>query len=242
MIKYIYYMEFCKKALFFTFISLSLLAGCKNAAQTQSDESEFSLKKIADAKNGEIQWTQELEKGRLSKKVNRNDYMNPAVTFNPDSMIALDAGKNFREIYPEIEGFASLDIRDIDSDALNLVQSFFSSFIKKKECDEFMESNSIFSLAIFSFDLNQKNIDPSTCSYIIGKGYFSDNAFEIPVRLYNKEKFVDTKIYIKEIQFTKQNDKESDKKDSQIPSYKILDIEIFNEGTFNKSQNATQNR
>lgn len=229
-------MKFGKKALFLTFISLSLSAGCKNAAQTQTDESEWSLKKIADEKNDKIQWTQELEKGRLAKKVTRNDYISGPVTFNPESIIALDAGRSFKEIYPEIDGFASLDIRDIDSEALNLVQSFFTSLIEKKECDEFMESDSIYSLAIFSFDLKQKNLDPAACSYIIGKGYFSDNAFEIPVRLYNKKKFIDTKVYIKEIQFSKQETENERKSENQKSSYKILDIEIFNEGSFNKAR------
>ena len=219
-------MEFCKKALFCLILTASLLLSCKNASDTQNTAQNSTLKKITDNKNSEIQWTQELEKGRLSQKINRNDYIINSIKITPEVLIALDAGKNYTGVYPEIKGFASLDIRDIDTDALYLIDSFFVSFINGRDCDKYMEKDSLYSLALFSFDLEELNIKPSSCRYLVGKAIVADNSLAIPVRLYNNTDFVDTNVYLKEIQFSQGKDKKEDL--SKKSAYEIIDLEIVN--------------
>lgn len=212
---------------------LILLSSCSNSAVSDKLLNSESLKSVTDSKRENLQWTLELEKTRLSEKIHTFDYISPTNKLNPDTFMAFEAGNERPAMFPQLNGFGSLDITDIDPSALAVVDKFCSSVIKNEECEQLFEENSVYSLVLFMHDT--KNYDYNSNWWYVGKGYFEGGALEIPVRITNGRENLDLKIYLKEQQNTT-SEKDDKKETSQVQtvSYKILDVEITDVDNINK--------
>lgn len=173
------------------------LSGCRNFNADSNNGENISLQKSVKNHEENVSWTRELEKGRLTQKIDSNDFVKNSLKLNPQTMIALEASKSKFPVYPEVEGFASLDISDLDSEVVEKINLFFLSYLKQKPCDSFMEENSIYSLVLFNYDFGKLNFTKSLTDWYIGKPFLLENMLEVPVRIFDKEKICDVKFYFK---------------------------------------------
>lgn len=219
MLKCHYNMKLFLSGICVLFFSLLIVTGCSNASQNQnlSGESE-NLKSVVLRKSQDLQWTKEIEKSRLSQKINPNDSSDSKIVKSPSSMIASEGGFPSTAIYPLIEGFTSLDITDVDPEIITVIDRFFIAYSKGDDCDSFMDKDSVYSLALFLFDMSESNFAVKGLDWIVGKAFASENAIEVPVRMLNAKSYIDVNIFMK-------SDKEG---------YKILDLEICKTGDIKK--------
>lgn len=207
---------FCmsKKVLYVLIICfISLLGSCSNSAVTDKLLNEESLKAVADSRRQGLQWTMELEKSKLTERITSIDYVKQVNRLTPQTLIAFEAERERKPIYPSLDNFGSLDISDIDPNALSVIGKFCKALKENSECEEYFEENSIYSLVLFSNDCKDWNF--SSCRYYVGKGSVEGGALEVPVRFVNGKSFLDVSIYLKEIH-----------QENKQPDYKILDVEI----------------
>lgn len=220
MLKYINFMKFITNRNILFLFSFLMFFGCSNASQNQNFViDEDNLKAAVLSRTQNLQWTQELEKSRLSQKINPEDKISDKLRYSPSVMIAVEGGISTNAVYPVIDGFGSLDISDIDPGAINLIDSFCIAYKKGESCDQFMAENSIYSLSLFLFDASEEDFSVYGMDWVIGKAFVSESSIEIPVRIFNAKKYIDVNFFMRQ-------DKET---------YKILDLEISNTGDVKKA-------
>lgn len=208
-------MKLYSGGIFVLSVSLFLILSCSNASQNQNfSEDNENLKSVVLRMSQELQWTKELEKSRLSQKINPDEFESTKVLLSQSSIIAQEGGIPSSAVYPVIEGFTSLDISDTDPAIISIINKFFIAFSKSEECDSFMDKNSIYSLSLFLFDVKESGFSVKGLDWIIGRPFASDNAIEVPVRMQNRKLFIDVNFFMK----------------PEEKSYKILDLEICKTG------------
>lgn len=199
--------------------SILMFTGCSNASQSQNfvvDSDNLKAEVLSRTQN--LQWTKEIEKSRLTQKINSDELYSDNLDISPSLMIAVDGGISTNPVYPEIDGFGSLDISDTDPGVINLIDRFCVAYKKGESCDSFMETNSIYSLSLFLFDAGEEDFSVTGMDWVIGKAFLADNAIEVPVRMFNKQKFIDVNFFMKQGE----------------ENYKIIDLEISNVGNVKK--------
>lgn len=204
----------CKKVIFLTIIiSLAqMFTSCSNSSGADKFLHAENLKKEADSVREDIQWTLEIEKNRLTQKIDSIDYISPGIKLTPNSMIAFEAGKNHPAVYPELENFGSLDVSDLDAEVFSLVSDFCRFYISDRECESFFAEDQIYPLVLFMYD--SKDYEKTNSRWILGKAFVSDNAIQVPVKFSNKTESMFVNVYVKE-------------NSGEKAEYKIIDLEIL---------------
>lgn len=219
------------KSFFFLSFIMILFTGCSNSAVSDKLLYSDNLKSITDIKRSELQWTLELEKNRLSERITTIEYINQNNRLTPGTLMAFEAGNERQPLYPELKGFGSLDISDIDPSAVSIINKFCFSLINNEDCEVLFDDDSIFSLVLFTHDI--RNYDLSKNWWYIGKSYFEGGAIEVPVRLTNGQSFLDFKVYLKEKQISEVKSDQAENKTISNSTYNIIDVEVLDSGTIN---------
>lgn len=219
------------KSFFFLSFIMILFTGCSNSAVSDKLLYSDNLKSITDIKRSELQWTLELEKTRLSERITTIEYINQNNRLTPGTLMAFEAGNERQPLYPELKGFGSLDISDIDPSAVSIINKFCFSLINNEDCEVLFDDDSIFSLVLFTHDI--RNYDLSKNWWYIGKSYFEGGAIEVPVRLTNGQSFLDFKVYLKEKQISEVKSDQAENKPVSNSTYNIIDVEILDSGSIN---------
>lgn len=219
------------KSFFFLSFIMILFTGCSNSAVSDKLLYSDNLKSITDIKRSELQWTLELEKNRLSERITTIEYINQNNRLTPGTLMAFEAGNERPPLYPELKGFGSLDISDIDPSAVSIINKFCFSLINNEDCEVLFDDDSIFSLVLFTHDI--RNYDLSKNWWYIGKSYFEGGAIEVPVRLTNGQSFLDFKVYLKEKQISEVKSDQAENKPVSNSTYNIIDVEVLDSGTIN---------
>lgn len=97
---------------------------------TRALEERTELSKKIDEAREKAAWAYEIEGERLSKKISSVDSIGRNIPLEPLALIALEGGKSFPAIFPELEGFTSLDTRDIQGEVLDTVNGFCRALIE----------------------------------------------------------------------------------------------------------------
>ena len=103
---------------------LILFISCSNSAVSDKLLYSENLKSITDSKRSELQWTLELEKNRLSERITSIEYINQNNRLTPAVLKAFEAGNERQPLYPELKGFGSLDISDVDPNVVSIINQF----------------------------------------------------------------------------------------------------------------------
>lgn len=203
------------KKVFYTAVIFSLaavFAACSNSSGTDKYFHTDNLKKEAESVRESLQWTQEIEKNRLTQKIDSNDYISSSIKLTPNSMIAYEAGKNHPVVYPELDDLGSLDISDLDANIISLISDFCQSYVNEKECETFFVEDQIYPLVLFMYDA--KDFVKTNARWLMGKAFVTDNAIQVPVRFANAQGTMLVNVYVKEVAAEK-------------TEYKIIDLEII---------------
>lgn len=190
-------------------ILCAAFSSCKKKAQrTLEERTELSMK--IDEAREKAAWSYEIEGERLSKKISSVDAIEKNIPLEPISMIALEGGRPFPAIFPELEGFTALDTTDIQGEVLDTVSGFCRALIehtspsrksdskkneseeKKSESEEedaqedsskidgYFPENTLYSLVLFLADSEEAG---AVKSFVVGKPFVDDENIEVPLRL-----------------------------------------------------------
>lgn len=113
----------------FIAIFCATIFSCQKKSTRALEERTELSKKIDEARE-KAAWAYEIEGERLSKKISSVDSIDRNIPLEPLALIALEGGKIFPAIFPELEGFTSLDTSDIQGEVLDTVNGFCRALIE----------------------------------------------------------------------------------------------------------------
>ena len=190
-----------KKAfLYAALIFVFFLVSCSNAQINVLTSQEDTLRSALNDKSNKTIWTKEIEADRLSVKLNSNISV---INKNIVSPQMLGSIKDLQgPVYPEIKNFANLDCTSMNKTLLSTMDDFCKQISKSTDnLESFFVSEYFFNYVFFKTDFeeilsNFKKGDENFDHYVICKAFESQDLTQVPVRLYNKNNFVDLSVYL----------------------------------------------
>ena len=189
------------------FLLTALFFSCSNASSSKIITSDGNnLREAIQNKESSVNWTKPLEENRLSEPIDKNDKLTSSVKINTEIMMVLKS--DFPPVYPYIENFESLDIRDMQPIWNDIIKKLFEVLNTdlNKLPENMIDSKYIFNYVFFVYDLKTQwkenfkedfKSEKAFSSYIIGKPFISDDIVQIPVRLTAEKGTVSLMVYIR---------------------------------------------
>ncbi|MBQ0051470.1 MAG: hypothetical protein KBT11_05335, partial [Treponema sp.] len=118
----------------------------ENSFETLKEESAFFA--------STVKWTEEIEKARLTAKIN----VLKGISNRQKLSTLVVSARTTRDIennFPELKGFGSLDNTLLSASLKNTLNSFFDAVSSGENSDSFMKAESVYLLALFYYDLNK---------------------------------------------------------------------------------------
>jgi len=241
--KSIFFFEF---SILFTVIVLGI-TGCSSKDKKSDSDSDLTLRAQSEKRFKEIEWTDPIEKDRLTQNISTTQTIADTIKLTPVIFLCGNFAKTIEPVYPNLDGFGNLDISDLPDEIKLSVTSFSENLCTGSANDELMMAGSVYELALFESDLKNewKNVFleefPSPPeeksagekssesgeeekpkyvfdSYIIGNGFEQNSLYELPVRFKCTRGFVDVMLYYYR-----------ERVDWKINQIKILRMEAKNE-------------
>ena len=178
-------------------LSFFVLFSCTNNSGTQIPVIyEESLKDISDKRNAELNWTKEIESVRLIRDINKSSSVISTVKLSPEIM-AVSVQEN-PPVYPFLEDFGSLDTTNLSNELREFLDSFCSKICTWEFDDSLMDSNYVFSLILFKYDVEQlyNNSKIQFSDYIYGEPFIDKDVITAPVRFSTNDVTLDISVYV----------------------------------------------
>ena len=190
-----------KKAfLYAALIFVFFLISCSNAQINVLTSQEDTLRSALNDKSNKTIWTKEIEADRLSVKLNSNISVINKDIVSPQMLGSIKDLQG--PVYPEIKNFANLDCTSMNKTLLSTMDDFCKQISKSTDnLESFFVSEYFFNYVFFKTDFeeilsNFKKGDENFDHYVICKAFESQDLTQVPVRLYNKNNFVDLSVYL----------------------------------------------
>lgn len=190
-----------KKAfLYVALIFVFFLVSCSNAQINVLTSQEDTLRSALNDKSNKTIWTKEIEADRLSVKLNSNISVINKDIVSPQMLGSIKDLQG--PVYPEIKNFANLDCTSMNKTLLSTIDDFCKQISKSTDnLESFFVSEYFFNYVFFKTDFeeilsNFKKGDENFDHYVICKAFESQDLTQVPVRLYNKNNFVDLSVYL----------------------------------------------
>lgn len=241
--KIIFFFEF---SILFTVIVLGI-TGCSSKDKKSDSDSDLTLRAQSEKRFKEIEWTDPIEKDRLTQNISTTQTIANTIKLTPVIFLCSNYAKTIEPVYPNLDGFGNLDISDLPDEIKLSVTSFSENMCTGSANDELMMAGSVYELALFESDLKnewenvfleefpsppeEKSADEKSSesaeeekpkyvfdSYIIGNGFEQNSLYELPVRFKCTRGFVDVMLYYYR-----------ERVDWKINQIKILRMEAKNE-------------
>ncbi|MBQ9630406.1 MAG: hypothetical protein IJR49_02335 [Treponema sp.] len=192
--------------LVFALIFLNIFASCSDGRNSILVREEETLRSISNNRESGVLWTKEIENSSLTKDISRYENIINAASVSSESVVALS---NEEAIFPEIERLGTLDTRNIPDEIFLELTSFIKKISNTEDAISFIKEENIYTYIFFLHDLksqweeNFKQAYPAAkkifTSYEIARPFVLDAVYEIPVRLYCNEGFIDIHIFFDSI-------------------------------------------
>ncbi len=178
--------------------SLTLFFSSCSHNSLDSEFEMYTLRKESEELGASIKWEQEIESSVMNSRLIGADGIVKSLAGNPQYIFASGAEDEYDPIYPMIEGFASLDMRNCPEAARRTLDEFCTAIASAKNAEYYMAQGCMYSLVLFKYDLG--NLGYSTfSSYILGEPFVSQEIMQCPVRFLTKDDFtLDVLLYLKE--------------------------------------------
>ena len=190
-----------KKAfLYAALIFVFFLVSCSNAQINVLTSQEDTLRSALNDKSNKTIWTKEIEADRLSVKLNSNISVINKDIVSPQMLGSIKDLQG--PVYPEIKNFANLDCTSMNKTLLSTMDDFCKQISKSTDnLESFFVSEYFFNYVFFKTDFeeilsNFKKGDENFDHYVICKAFESQDLTQVPVRLYNRNNFVDLSVYL----------------------------------------------
>ena len=175
--------------------TLFLFFSCSAGIEIYQDYTDVTLRQTIGQIAQKIYWTPDIDGSILSSKVSGADGIAAAMVPNPSNIFASGAEQLYEPVYPDIAGFALLNTSSLGEAALANLKGFCNAVVEKKSADSFMDSESIYALVIFNYDINRENKKFS--SYILGEPFNNGPVIQCPVRFMEEDGgFQDSMVYL----------------------------------------------
>lgn len=162
-------------------LPLCLLSACSQLNQTKkADDDIETLRALSENIAKTVPWTDALEQGRLTQNIAVTDGIEKRVALSPLSVIAGKGEDSVAPKYPVLEGFGSLDITELPAEVKAQLERFCAAFLADETTDAFMAAGSLYSLALFYNDIQEKQI--SFSAYRYGEPFVATDFCQVPVR------------------------------------------------------------
>ncbi len=122
-------------------LCLSLFS-CKKNVEVALEE-YTPLSKTASDLSANAQWAYELESDRLDKKINSFEAIDKSIPLIPVSIVVLEGGSPMASVYPELEGFGSLDTSSIRGELFDTIKDFCLSLVEYSKNLEDVEKHGL---------------------------------------------------------------------------------------------------
>jgi len=143
--------------LIFSSVLMFSVIACKNSSETKLVYTEAdTIKKSVKEREQDITWTQELEKERLTQRINRSSMeLGSDVPYNKE-LFKISKKKN-EPVYPEFSDFGSLDTRNLRPAIKEKLNNFCSSLssVNHSGADSYFSRKYIFNYVFFVKDLEE---------------------------------------------------------------------------------------
>lgn len=173
-----------------------------------------TLRSVTDKIESELLWTREIEGVRLLKDISKNEGAAQNMRLTCPAMCMVSSSDYGEPVYPVLPGFSSLNTSLLLPSLRSFLDGFCSSLTKWKLDTSSFESSSIFSLALFKYDVetqwkdffavdfpelqseNESSKDAADSKtpsedepllfsrWLYGEPFFDEETVEIPVRFY----------------------------------------------------------
>ena len=213
------------KSYIFIFSALFMLSvlSCKNNSEPKLVYADNdTIKQSVKEREQGITWTQELEKERLTEKINRSSMqLGSEVPYNKE--IFKISKKNREIVYPEFEDFGSLDTRNIRSSLKEKLNNFCKSLssVNHNGAESYFSKKYIFNYVFFVKDLEdgwksnfgQDYPKPEKAAKVkdseeeedaldiftkwtFGEPFIGSEIMQIPVRFYSTCGIIDVTVFL----------------------------------------------
>ena len=113
------------------------LFSCRGKVEAELEE-YTPLSKEAGDLSAAAQWAYEIESGRLDKKIDSIEAVSKSVPLSPLAVVALGGAAASAPVYPELDGFGSLDTSNIQGELLETIKTFCRDMLEySKNADEY---------------------------------------------------------------------------------------------------------
>jgi hypothetical protein len=166
-----------KRRVFFFFAECCGLFGCIGGDDSLLPAiSDQTLKSFIEQKEKETAWTIDVEPPEQTAP-------EPLVALTTNNVFALRGGSRAETIYPQLEGFGSLNTSLLDDEKRTLVSAFCEAVMahNKEKAESLMNPQNAFLLTVFFDDI--KNVS-FTKRYIVGQPGMRGSLWQVPVRFY----------------------------------------------------------
>ena len=99
------------------------LFSCRGKVEVELEEYTPLSKEASDLSEG-AQWAYEIESGRLEKKIDSVEAISKSVPLAPLAVVALGGAVASAPVWPELDGFGSLDVSNIQGELLETIKTF----------------------------------------------------------------------------------------------------------------------
>ena len=208
--------------IFSALLTISVFS-CKNTSDAKLVYIDNdTIKQSVKEREKEITWTQEIEKERLTERINRSSMeLGSEVPYNKE--IFKISRKTRDTLYPEFEDFGSLDTRNLRSSLKEKLNNFCTSFSSAdhKGADSYFSKKYIFNYVFFVKDLeegwkinfgqdypkpeketkvkdNEKETPVFTVftKWTFGEPFIGSEIMQIPVRFYSTCGIIDVTVFL----------------------------------------------
>jgi len=207
--------------IFSTFLMLSILS-CKNTSDAKLvyTDNDTIKQSVIEREKG-ITWTQEIEKDRLTERINRSSMeLGSEVPYNKE---LFKISKNNRDsLYPEFSDFGSLDIRNLRPSLKEKLNNFCKSLSSENHNNaaSYFSKKYIFNYVFFVQDLEEgwkNNFDQNYpkpekekkikdneeapafnifSKWTFGEPFIGSEIMQIPVRFYSTCGIIDVTVFL----------------------------------------------
>lgn len=170
----------------FAAIVLALSAVSCSQPNTALQEESDTLRTTAEALDRDTFWADELESSVLTARLSGADGIDSSVPVSPKTVAISVQESGCAPVYPEVEGFASLDVSALSEGALRVLNRFCAAVIAEEPPFELMADGRTYVLSLFLYDLSRLPRGRGFGRYVLGKPFVSDELCQCPVRFFYK--------------------------------------------------------
>lgn len=105
------------------------LVSCGRKVEPEPEE-YTPLSKTALDLSQAAQWAYEIEGGRLDKKIDSVEAISKNIPLSPLALVALEGAAPTAAVYPELDGFGSLDTSNIQGELLETIKTFCQNMLE----------------------------------------------------------------------------------------------------------------